>query len=281
MQAMTVDRIPIGKFSDITRLSKKALYCYEKKGLLVPVQKDICTGYRYYTPLQIEKGIWIKALSAIGFSLDEIEIIIGLNDKKCAEFREMADRRLQITREEIKRLKMAEKVLSSEDPFGELFKMELINWSIKEIPPLRVIAVRGRGPYNEIVGELIGRLCAGVSSETNTGGQVKVTGPVMSIYLGEDCDDTGGTVEIALPVTGQVTISDQDISLKTLPAAKALTVIHKGAYHNLGMAHKQIYDYINEKGLEMCGPARELYLNDPEETAEENLLTEIQYPVRE
>lgn len=278
---MTVDQIPIGKFSEITRLSKKALYCYEKKGLLVPVQKDICTGYRYYTPLQIEKGLWIKALSALGFGLDEIETITGLDDKNCTEGREIMIRRLNSIRDEIKRLKMAEKVLSSENPFGELFKMELINWKIKEIPQQRVIAIRGHGTYNEIIGELIGRLCAEAGSESNSGGRMKVTGPVMTIYEGEDCDDFGGSLEAALPVTGPVTISDPDISLKTLPGGKALTVIHKGAYHKLGMAHKKIYDYINEKGLNMCGTGRELYLNDPADTPEEDLLTEIQYPLED
>lgn len=278
---MTVDRIPIGKFSEITRLSKKALYCYEKKGLLVPVQKDICTGYRYYTPLQMEKGIWIKSLSALGFGLDEIEKITGSGDKKDPEIREMIERRLKFTREELKRLVMAEKILSAEDPFGELFRMELINWSIKEIPPLRVIAVKGKGPYNEIVGELIGRVCAEISSGPNTEGQVKVTGPVMSVYLDEECDDTGGLIEIALPVTGPITISDEGISLKTLPPVKALTVIHKGAYNSLGIAHKEIYNYINEKSLKPAGSPRELYLNDPATTPEEDLLTEIQYPVEE
>lgn len=276
---MTVDRIPIGKFSDITRLSKKALYCYEKKGLLVPVQKDICTGYRYYTPLQIEKGIWIKALSALGFNLDEIERITGQDNKNSPEISEMIAERLLAVREDLQRLKMAERVLSSDDPFGELFKMELINWSIKEIPGLRVMSLSGNGPYGDVVGRLIERLCTEISSVSNSGGQVKVTGPVMAIYIGEDCDETGGMVEIALPVSGQVTISDQEISLKTLPPVKAVTVIHKGPYGNLGMAHKQIYDYINEKGLNMCGSPRELYLNDPADTPEEELLTEIQYPV--
>ncbi|MBN1432587.1 MAG: MerR family transcriptional regulator [Methanomicrobiaceae archaeon] len=278
---MTVEKIPIGKFAEITRLSKKALYCYEKKGLLIPVQKDICTGYRYYTSLQIEKGVWIKSLSALGFSLDEIETITGFNDKKCPEIREIIEKRLQITNEEIKRLKMAERILSSKNPFGELFKMELINWNIKEIPALRVISTQGSGPYGDVVSRLIERLCTEISSESNSGGQVKVSGPVMSIYIGEDCDDTGGLVEIALPVTGQVTVSDPEVSLKSLPPIKAVTVIHKGPYSNLGMAHKQIYDYINEKGLTMCGPSRELYLSDPADIPEEELLTEIQYPVED
>ena len=278
---MTVDKIPIGKFSEITRLSKKALYCYEKKGILVPVQKDICTGYRYYTPLQIEKGIWIKALSALGFRLDEIEVITGPGDKNCTEVREMMSRRLNCIRDEIERLKMAEKVLSSEDPFGELFKMELINWKIKEIPQQRVLAIRGHGPYNEIIGELIGRVCAEAGSKSNSSGRMKVTGPVMAIYEGEDCDDLGGSLEVALPVSGPVTIFDPDISLKTIPGGKTLTVIHKGSYNKLGMAHKKVFDYINENGLNMHGTGRELYLNDPSNTPEEDLLTEIQYPLED
>lgn len=217
---MTVDRIPIDKFSDITRLSKKAIYCYETKGLLAPVQKDICTGYRNYKPLQIEKGIWIKALSELGFNLDEIERITDQDDKNNPELNEMVAGRLLEVRRELQRLKMAERILSSEDPFGELFKLELINWSIREKPGLRVISLSGNGPYDDVVSGLIERLCTEISSISNSGGQMKVTGPVMSIYFGEDFDETGERVEIALPLTGNVTDSDPEISLKSLPPGK-------------------------------------------------------------
>ncbi len=51
---MTIDQIPIGRFSVITRLSQKALRYYDSKKVLVPEAKDGITGYRYYTGNQID-----------------------------------------------------------------------------------------------------------------------------------------------------------------------------------------------------------------------------------
>jgi DNA-binding transcriptional MerR regulator len=50
---MTAERIPIGTFSRVTRLSQRALRLYDERGLLVPALKDVCTGYRSYTVEQI------------------------------------------------------------------------------------------------------------------------------------------------------------------------------------------------------------------------------------
>ena len=69
---MTVDQIPITRFSIITRISPKALRYYDRKGLLVPAAKDSLTGYRYYTADQLEQGVQIKTLCILGFSMDEI-----------------------------------------------------------------------------------------------------------------------------------------------------------------------------------------------------------------
>ena len=54
--AMTVERIPIGTFSSVTRLSQRALRLYDERGLLVPAGKDICTGYRWYTTTRSAAG---------------------------------------------------------------------------------------------------------------------------------------------------------------------------------------------------------------------------------
>lgn len=67
---MTVDQIPIGRFSVITRLSQKALRYYDQKGILTPEAKDTITGYRYYTGTQIQQGVKIKHLTELGFSLE-------------------------------------------------------------------------------------------------------------------------------------------------------------------------------------------------------------------
>ncbi len=74
---MAFDRIPIGKFSLITRLSPKALRLYDERGLLVPEVKDLCTGYRYYSGAQIPRGVSIKTLCSLGFSLCEIDMLLA------------------------------------------------------------------------------------------------------------------------------------------------------------------------------------------------------------
>lgn len=276
---MTAEKIPIGTFSDLTRLSKKALYYYEKKGLLIPVQRDICTGYRYYSPGQIERGIWIGNLCSLGFTPDETNRILSEEDRTRPEVKELLNTRLRETQAEMQRLSMVERVLTAEDPFEELFKMELNNWTNKEIPSVRVMSIRGKGPYEELLTELIGKICTEMQSPENINNGTRAVGPVGAVYVDEDCDETGGTVEVVLPVAGKITISDPAIEMKTLPAVKVISVLCKGPYQNLGLAHKKMYTYLEENGLTITGPPREYYLNDPSETPHTDLLTEIQYPV--
>ncbi len=65
---MTIDQIPISRFSIITRITPKALRYYDQKGLLVPEAKDPITGYRYYIADQLERGVRIKTLCNLGFA---------------------------------------------------------------------------------------------------------------------------------------------------------------------------------------------------------------------
>jgi len=77
-------------------------------------------------------------------------------------------------------------------------------------------------------------------------------------------------------VAGPLTLSNEALELRTFPRIRALSVIHKGPHHSLLMAHRTVYDYLQEHDLEWIGPAREFYLNDPAETPEEDLMTVIQ-----
>jgi effector-binding domain-containing protein len=59
-----------------------------------------------------------------------------------------------------------------------------------------------------------------------------------------------------------------------------VTAIHRGPYQEVGVAYTRLFEYIEEHGLELAGPSRALYLNDPEEVTEEELMSEIQLPVK-
>lgn len=57
------------------------------------------------------------------------------------------------------------------------------------------------------------------------------------------------------------------------------SVVHRGSYADLGPAYAAIGSWIQAHGHTVAGPSREIYLNNPGDTAEAELLTEIQWPI--
>jgi effector-binding domain-containing protein len=103
----------------------------------------------------------------------------------------------------------------------------------------------------------------------------------MFLYHDEEYKETGVDIEIALPISGRVSVEDSRMEIKTLPAIKAVSVIYRGPYPGVEVAYNRIFSYAEENNLETFMPSRELYFNDPAEVPEEELMTEVQIPVRE
>jgi effector-binding domain-containing protein len=152
---------------------------------------------------------------------------------------------------------------------------------IKEIPELRVLSKREKGNFVETIGKLIGEICACVSSSENQRNRVKATGPIMFLCHDEEYKETGADIEIALPVSGRLSVEDPIMEIKTLPAVRAVSVIYRGPYPGVEAAYKKIFSYAEENNLETIMPSRELYFNDPAEVPEEELMTEVQVRIRE
>lgn len=283
---MSVDQIPIGKFSFMTRLSQKALRLYDRKGLLVPEAKDPFTGYRYYTVSQLEQGMKIKTLCFLGFSLEEISLFLDAESKGDFEYIGAGfSKKLEQTRLDIGQLQRIEGILQGACKHNgkvmELFKMSVTEPVIKEIPEMRVISKREKGAFVETIGKLIGEICTSVGSPENQRNRVKVTGPIMFLCHDEEYKETGADIEIALPVSGRISVEDPKMEVKTLPAIRAVSVVYRGPYPGVEAGYNQIFSYARENNLETLGPGRELYFNDPAEVPEEELMTEIQVPIRE
>ena len=70
------------------------------------------------------------------------------------------------------------------------------------------------------------------------------------------------------------------IRFRRLPAAKVLSVFHKGSYDSIGGAYAYIMRYAEQNGYQASGPARECYIDGIwNKESEEDWLTEIQLPV--
>lgn len=64
--------LTIGQFARAARLTPKALRLYGDLGLLVPVRVDDASGYRYYSPDQLERARLVAWLRRLGMPLARI-----------------------------------------------------------------------------------------------------------------------------------------------------------------------------------------------------------------
>jgi Transcriptional regulator, effector-binding domain/component len=83
-----------------------------------------------------------------------------------------------------------------------------------------------------------------------------------------------------VPVVGKLEMGDPKMELKSLAETKVLSVVHKGSYDTLYMTYRDIFKHIMKSCIEIAGPVRELYLNDPSKVPPEELMTEIQVPIK-
>src|SRR5215469_12209254 len=72
-----VKLLTIGEFARASRLSPKALRLYDELGLLRPVRVDEYSGYRYYSPDQLEQARLVAWLRRVGMPLATIAEING------------------------------------------------------------------------------------------------------------------------------------------------------------------------------------------------------------
>ncbi|MGW2385758.1 MerR family transcriptional regulator [Streptomyces sp. NPDC001658] len=76
--------LTIGTFAKASRLSPKALRLYDDLDLLRPARVDPETGYRYYTPAQLERARLVAWLRRLGMPLARIREVCALEPAAAA-----------------------------------------------------------------------------------------------------------------------------------------------------------------------------------------------------
>lgn len=70
-----------------------------------------------------------------------------------------------------------------------------------------------------------------------------------------------------------------DVYCKTFAEGKCVQKLHRGAYNTEIDSTKQIMEYITVENMKLIGLHHEIYLNDPEKVAKEDLKTIVRYAV--
>ncbi len=156
--------------------------------------------------------------------------------------------------------------------------------TITEIAPQTVIGIRRQGFYQEQIPAMIMELFLYVEQEG-----IEIAG--MPVFVCHEtspeeamraAEEGNADIEVALPVAAPVTITakDQnDITCYELPGGTMVKAIHKGPYETSETTYYEIFAWLEQQGKQVTGPIREVYLNDPGEVEEEEIMTEIYVPI--
>jgi len=149
---------------------------------------------------------------------------------------------------------------------------------IKRLEPLRVAFTRHVGPYGE-VGAAWDRLLPVLGKDGRLGGD--------TMFIGICHDDPEVTVPSRLRYDACVTVdeglrADGDIGVQVIAGGEHAVTTHQGSYDTIGRTYAALLgQWLPRSGRELANtPCFEVYLNSPENTAPDDLLTDIYAPLR-
>ncbi len=105
---------------------------------------------------------------------------------------------------------------------------------------------------------------------------VEPTGMPLARYF--DFGEQETTFECAIPVPGPFTAT-AEVEASSVGGGEAAFVMHVGPYQTIGESWQKLMAWIAEQGRAPAGPTWEVYIDDPQEVAPEQLKTELYIPV--
>lgn len=271
---MSTNKLKIGEFSRLGRVTVRALRHYEEIDLLVPEIVDRATGYRYYSVSQLQKIQSITTLKGLGYSLGEIRDL--WEDESHFPTIESLEEKIAECKKELSALKERERMLRAiVASQKKLHKMDKVYF--EALPAIIVASHRTIIPSYDA----LGLLC------------YETIGPEMA-RLGCECPEPGycytiehggykpQDIDIEYCEKVSAKCADSDIikfkEIPEVPMAACLKVF--GPYDILHQAYTDLFAYLEKEGYSIEGAPRACYVDgiwNQEDPAK--WLTIIQVPV--
>lgn len=268
-----------GEFARLAQVSKRLLRYYDGIALFKPNNIDSTSGYRYYSAEQMSQLNRILALKDLGFSLDQVRQTIDNN----------------ITTDELQGMLLLKKTEIEQQMRAELGRVRKIesrlqsirndesnlpsNVIIKQIPTQSVLSLR----------QIVDNFETGMELYL----QMQATMPKYlrecfffcichSEHIAEtDLDMELGIIvpkpsEISLTLSNGLHLKHRELKGSEMMA----TTIVKGALETIHLGYAAITKWLGTNDYRLAGIPRELLLQFPKTLSGEDLITEIQIPVK-
>lgn len=246
------DLLTIGAFSRVTGLTLKTLRLYDERALVPPSYVDPASGYRYYGETALERARLVARLRELEFSLADIGEMLGELDGAIglvpfleAQRTRIAERQRRLARVE----KTLERMIVAE---RRALAAERAGLEMKDVPAQLVATLRFRGHYDE-TGPALGRLLRAFARVAS--------GPPFNLYYDLEWREDDADIECCVPVRERREVTG--IAVRTLPAARVASVVHRGAYSDLGRSYARLFQAVAVQHLQPVAPIREIYHRGP------------------
>lgn len=271
--------IRIGSFARIAQVSTRTLRLYDKLGLLKPARVDPSTDYRYYSIDQLPRLNRILALKDLGFSLDQIAVVLrselsaeqlrGMLTMKRAE----VERRVAAEQAQLARIAARLRQIEQEDA---LDTYEVV---IKRIEPQWLAAVDGViSDYitsEPIFIQLFEELDAFL-----THCDVRNIGPRIGLFYDLGTQEHNIQVRAGMLLPSRIPGSERIEVYQLHGVEQMACVVHHGPYdETLIQANTAILKWIDANGYRIRPPTREIYLHYQVSGDPSQFVTEIQIPI--
>ena len=268
--------IKIGDFSKLSRVSIRMLRHYDDMGLLKPETVDNFTGYRFYSPAQLQTANRITALKDMGFSLASVlEIMKQYHDPQALQAF------LTVKLEEVKeqerearnRLALIENAISRLRKDEHSMKYDV---TLKTMPQRYVASLRKIIPsYQD---ERI--LWEQVQKETGCAWKLANPSYQLAVFHDEGYKENDVDVEIQIAVLGQYE-NTENVVYKTVEPIEIASAVFKGSYDQINAVNEAVAAWVSGNGYEYNGPMFCIYHVSPAcDPNPENWVTEVCYPIK-
>lgn len=146
---------------------------------------------------------------------------------------------------------------------------------LKETSPLLVASARGFGSREDVT-RIMMDLFRWVLTK---GGQVSSYPMALFPEIPENSTRPNGPFEVCVPVRDRI-LEEGDLVIRHLPGISGACSRHRGSLSGIHKTYGRIWTWIRENGFTPLGRSREIYLTSPFENSQEDLVTEIQIPVK-
>ena len=152
------------------------------------------------------------------------------------------------------------------------------NVATKDLPDQPVLGMRFKTSMANI-GDDIGKAFGAIFGYMGEASAAPA-GPPMALFYDMELKADEIDMEVCVPLAVE-TKGKGDILGHVLPGGRAISILYRGAYDGVGPSYEALFAHMKENNLSPAGPAREIYLTDPQqvENPADNL-TEILFPVK-